>query len=240
MQYVRILASSDDHSPATTAARLNTLTDVFNSCKSQLNEASSSTAMDDNLNQAKQDLEQCVQSHQAHVEKLRQKHRSETDDLHAKYSSQLGPLQAAMENLHKQAHQEMKALIDDQSKETLQQTSRFNFQWRNIRERIDKLNSGTEELAYQPQQMQDRNIRGVWHNGPISLGDGVSIVEDENLADVNGRTMEAVQARMKSREDGTAPRTRRQAFTAFIDRVKGLERDGRIGEHPKMDRSGVP
>ena len=186
--------------------------------------------MNDNLDQARRDLKQCVQSHQAHVEKLRQKHRSETDDLHAKYSSQLGPLQAAMDNLHKQMHQEMKALIDDQSKETLQQTSRFNFQWRNIRERIDKLNSKTEDLVYQPQHTQDRNIRGVWRNGPISLGDGVSIAEDENLADVNGRTMKAVQARMKSREDGTAPRTGRQVLTVFVDRIGERRSNRRASE----------
>jgi hypothetical protein len=196
--------------------------------------------MNDNLNQAGQDLEQCVQSHQARVEKLREKHRSETRDPHAKFSSQIGPLQAAIDNLKKQMHQEMKALINEQSKETLQQTLRFNFQWRNIRERIDKLNSRTEDLAYQPQQIQDRNIRKVRRDTPAPLGDGVSVVQDENVADVSGTTMKVVQARMKGREDGTVPHTRRQAFTAFIDRVKGSERDSRKGEQPNMDRSGVP
>ena len=196
--------------------------------------------MNDNLDQARQDLEQCVQSHQARVEKLRKKHGSETRDLHAKFSSQIGPLQAAVDNLQKQMHQEMKALIDKQSKEALQQTSRFNFQWRNIRERIDKFNSRTEELAYQPQQMQDRNICKVRRDTPAPFGDGVSIVQDENVADVSEKTMKAVQARMKGREDGTVPHTRRQALTAFIDRVKGSERDSRKGEHPNMDRSGVP
>jgi hypothetical protein len=195
--------------------------------------------MDGSLNQAQQDLEQCVQSHQAHVEKLRQKHRSETDDLHAKYSSQLGPLQAAMDNLHKQMHQEMKALINEQSKETLQQTSRFNFQSGNIRERIDKLNGKTEDLAHQPQQRKHRNVREVWRDSPASLGDGISVAEDENVADVNGRTMKAVEARMQGKEDGI-PHTGRQGFKAFVDRVKGSGRDTQKGEHATMDRSGVP
>jgi hypothetical protein len=44
------------------------------------------------------------------------------------------------------------------------------------------------------------------------------------FAEVIRRRMKAVQARMKGREEGTAPHTRRQASTAFVDQVKDLER----------------
>ena len=127
-----------------------------------------------------------------------------------------------------------------QEQPNLDPTSKLNKQWHNIRERIDKLSSKTEDLAYQPQQMQDHNVRRAWSDSPASFGDGVSAAEDQNVADVNGRTMKAVQVRIKSREVEPEPHTRRQGFKVFVNRVKGSERDTRRGEQTKTDRNGVP
>lgn len=66
------------HDPTTTSQPLA-------ATKSQLNEALVSTAIENNLDEARRDPELCVESHQARMEMLKKKHRSETRDLHENF-----------------------------------------------------------------------------------------------------------------------------------------------------------